>query len=272
MLSDLFIHRILRVPYTLNVRYSQITKGARATLLFVHGIGDTGMMWQDLLNDLPKDVNYIAIDLLGFGDSPRPTWHKYDARGQARCLFKTYLKINPSGPLIVVGHSLGGLVAVEFAKRYRGLTKELILCSPPIYDEAAEPEERKKQEDLLRNIYQRASNDPAFIVNVYDIAQKLRIAHPSVVVKDDSIDMFIKALYASIINQNTIKDIAKIKQQVTIINGLLDPLVVRRNLVNLQKTNQHIRLIDIPTSHAVNARYKRTILKVINESLENSKK
>ncbi len=267
MLIDVFVHRVLRMPYTLNVRYSQSVKNARATLLFLHGIGDTGEMWQSLLQGLPKDVSYLVVDLLGFGDSPRPAWHNYSATDQARCLFRTYRKANVNGPLIIVGHSLGGLVAIEFAKRYSSLTKELILCSPPIYDQPSAPKERRKQEDFLRSIYQRASKDPAFIIKAYSIAQKIRITHPSIVVEDDNIEMFIKALYASIINQDTINDIKNIKQQVTIINGLLDPLVVRRNLVNLQKTNSHIQLIDIPTSHAVNARYQKTILRTIAKSL-----
>ena len=112
---DKFFHKTLRIPYSLNIRHRRIVKHAAATYIFIHGIGDNGDMWQNILAKLPKNTNYLAIDLLGFGDSPMPLWATYDAKAQARSLLATYLKLRIASRVVVVGHSLGSLVAVEFA-------------------------------------------------------------------------------------------------------------------------------------------------------------
>lgn len=268
---DVVLHRFLRIPYVLNVRHFRRVKNARATLLFIHGLGDTGDLWREAISKLPDDVNHVAVDLLGFGESPKPVWNSYDATNQARCLLATYIKLRINTPVIIVGHSLGCLVGVEFAKRYRLLSKELVLCSPPIYNDASDDKFSLRQDDVLRKLYKWAAKSPSLVIDAYNVAKKLRLAHPSIAVNDGNIDMFIKTLHASIINQRVLLDIAQIKKPIVTINGLLDPLVVRSNLVKLRKANENIRVIDIPTSHSVTKLYNGTIVKVILECLENRK-
>ena len=83
-------HRYMRVPYTLHVyRQSSVPK-PRATLVFLHGIGNAGKTWDEVSMLLPDDVNIVVVDLLGFGDSPQPDWAAYDAKTQARSLAKRY--------------------------------------------------------------------------------------------------------------------------------------------------------------------------------------
>ncbi len=259
---DTFLHRWLHVPYPLNVRHIRREKNAKQTILLIHGIGDTGNMWNKLIDELPKEVNVIAVDLLGFGDSPRPSWDTYDARTQARSLLATYLRLGMSGPVTVVGHSLGSLVAIDFARRYPLLVQQLILCAPPIY----QPQQAKPRQidDILREIYALAAQQPELLVNAYEIGQKLHLINPSLEVTSDNIALFTRTLHASIINQRTIDDLAKVKVPITIISGLLDPFVIRGNFVTLRKQYNNIRLIDIPAGHSVNSRYQKEIIKTLS--------
>jgi cis-3-alkyl-4-acyloxetan-2-one decarboxylase len=90
----------------------------------------------------------IVVDLLGFGDSPKPDWATYDARTQAQSLAKTLLGLGLTQRVVLVGHSMGSLVAVEFAKRYPALVKALVLCSPPLYN--VDPRDDKRLLKILR--------------------------------------------------------------------------------------------------------------------------
>jgi len=259
---DTIIHRWLRVPYALNVRYLMRRDHAKQTILLIHGIGDTGDLWKDLFDELPSDANIVAVDLLGFGNSPRPNWGVYDARTQARCLLATYLHLGLRGPVRIVGHSLGCLVAIDFARRYPMLIKQLILCAPPIYRK--KDAKIKYADDRLRELYEYAAKKPKLIVNLFGLGQKMRLLNPSIEVTRDNVDMFIKSLHASIINQRTVDDIGKIKAPITIIYGVVDPFVIRTNLAELQNRYKNVTVIDIPASHNISKPYRNEILKALS--------
>lgn len=257
---DTILHRWLGVPYTLHVRHFTRRSAAKQTILLIHGLGDTGDLWKDLFDELPAGANIVAVDLLGFGDSPRPSWGVYDARTQARCLLATYLRIGLRSPIQIVGHSLGCLVAIDFAKRYPLLVRRLVLCAPPIY---RQPEAKRHTDDMLRDIYTLAAKKPSFLVNMYDIGQKIRLLSPSLSVTKDNIEIFVRTLHASIINQRTVDDIAKVKVPITIIHGLFDPFVIRTNLVTIRKQYANVNLIDIPASHDISAPYRKAIISAL---------
>ena len=133
MLFDVLLHRLLKVPYALHAEVIRSEKQPVATVLFIHGIGNNGHAWDEVIAKLPSDIKIVTVDLLGFGQSPSPSWALYDARTQARSVLATFLKLRLRGPIIIVGHSLGALVAVDIARRYPLIVKSLILCSPPFY-------------------------------------------------------------------------------------------------------------------------------------------
>ena len=78
------------------------------TVVLVHGLGHwTQASWDFLAAELEPTHRLIAFDLPGFGASAKP------ATGYTLEFFVRALER-------VVGHSLGGLVAAEFARRRRG--------------------------------------------------------------------------------------------------------------------------------------------------------
>ena len=267
---DTLIHRWMRIPYALNVHYLQTPKKPRATVLFIHGIGNTGAAWDDVTAKLPDDIRVISIDLLGFGSSPAPKWAVYNAKTQASAVLATYLKLRILSPAIVVGHSLGSLVAIEVTKRYPLLVRSLILCSPPLY-EAPVVDKRLnlKSDAVLRELYRTASKHPDDFVRLSAVAMKYQLINKSFNVTDDNIASYMAALEAMIINQTSLGDAQKLNVPTTIIRGTLDPFVVSRNLKALQRHNSHIQVRSIIAGHEVRGRYVqfvvREILKTISE-------
>ncbi len=265
---DVIVHRMLRVAYTLNVRYKRILPGAKVTYVFIHGLGDTADLWAGTIGELPHNVNYIAMDLVGFGDSPKPAWARYDAKMQARSVLQTCLASGIFGPVTVVGHSLGALVAVEFARRYPLAVRRLILCSPPIYDTQPGRAARQLQQNALHRIYGELAKNPKLIMNAYAFGKKLRLINQSFQVTPETLPAFLASLQTSIMNQDTIQHIERIHVPIVIIDGQFDVLTINSILKQIAKRHKNMRLITIPAAHVIMGRYQKQLVSLLREQLQ----
>ena len=99
---DTIIHRWLKVPYALHAEVFASEQKSIATILFIHGIGDKGRAWDEVIAKLLKNLKVVTVDLLGFGQSPSPSWAVYRARTQARS--------------VLAGHEIRGLMVDETVK------------------------------------------------------------------------------------------------------------------------------------------------------------
>lgn len=232
----------------------------------LHGIGNSSKTWDGVIGRLPKDTAVIALDLLGFGKSPKPDWAVYSARTQARSVAATLLKLGVRGKVILVGHSLGGLVSIEIANRYRFAVKGLVLCSPPLY----KPSDSDKQNGFspdanLRRLYRQVGKHPKLFTKVSRLAIKYKLANNSFNVDETNVASYVAALETAIINQSSLTDCKKLMVPTTIIHGRFDPLVITANLKTAVTHNNNISLVHINAGHDLNGIYEETIIKVIRQ-------
>ncbi len=95
-------------------------------LLLVHGLGQNGFTdWLPVLPQLAQRYHVIAVDLPGFGYSGVPSG-RYSPSNYARILQALLTRCGKQG-LIVIGHSMGGAVALRLASAYPELVAKLIL-------------------------------------------------------------------------------------------------------------------------------------------------
>lgn len=269
---DVIIHKWLRVPYTLHVSVDRKVKKPRATVVFIHGIGHSGDAWQQVVPHLPKDIRIISIDLLGFGKSPKPHWPIYSVRLQARMVIATILRMRINGPLILVGHSLGALVSVEIARRYPLLVRSLVLCSPPFYKQDLIARRLLPHSDnVLKDIYKAIHKYPEQFVKISMLAVKYGIVNKSFNVTNDDVHSYMGALEASIINQTSLHDAIKLKKRMRIIHGVLDAVVIGKNLKTLTKKNPKATLNVVIAGHEISGQYIPAVIKAIEEAI-NAKK
>lgn len=262
---DKLLHYYLRVPYTLHVYRQSTVQKARTTLVFLHGIGNSGRTWDEVSMELPDDVNVVVVDLLGFGDSPKPDWATYDARTQAQSLAKTLFGLGLTQRIVLVGHSMGSLVAVEFAKRYPALVKALVLCSPPLYN--VDPRDDKKlfveRDEQLRRLYELALKNPENIVRLSKLAKRSNLLNPDFDVDALNIDSYVLALRANILNQTTTHDIITIKKPIHIIYGTLDPFVIGENIKRAAKESDYVTVEKFLGGHEIIGSYVKRVAKAI---------
>lgn len=109
------------------VRYAE--SGETPThVLLVHGLGGSAESWTNNMDKLSKHFHVVAPDLIGFGYSAKPIVH-YTIK-----FFTDFLNkfMNEMGlkRANVIGSSMGGQIAAEFAIAHPNRVEKLVLISP----------------------------------------------------------------------------------------------------------------------------------------------
>lgn len=99
-----------------------------ARVLTIHGVTEHGRIWHRLAHHLPE-IPIAAPDLLGHGRSPWAAPWTIDANVSA---LAALLDNQGDGPVVVVGHSFGGAVAMHLAAARPDQVAALVLLDPAV--------------------------------------------------------------------------------------------------------------------------------------------
>ena len=100
------------------MRLNAVRRGTGAPIVFIHGLGMSAASWDACMDALADRFTVVAIDLLGHGDSPVPEDAAEYTRDRALDDIDevlTQLLADIDTPAVLVGHSLGGYLALAFA-------------------------------------------------------------------------------------------------------------------------------------------------------------
>jgi len=95
-------------------------------VLMLHGFDSSVMEYRRLLPRLAQHYETWAVDLLGFGLTQRPVDVSFSAADIKQHLYATWKELIQQ-PVILVGASMGGAAAMDFAATYPDWVKALIL-------------------------------------------------------------------------------------------------------------------------------------------------
>lgn len=100
------------------------------TVVLLHGKNFNIAYWQTTIELLKKN-NYrvIAPDQIGFGKSTKPVYFQYTFQQLAENTKNLLSEIEVENP-IILGHSMGGMLATRFSLMYPEYTKQLVLVNP----------------------------------------------------------------------------------------------------------------------------------------------
>ncbi len=139
-----------------NVRLSFIDEGEGPAILFVHGFPFSRAIWQPQITAFAKNHRVIAPDLRGHGESSSPTG-VYTMETFADDL-NALIEERKCGPVVLVGHSMGGYISFAFYRKFPQKVRALILfCTRAGVDS----EEGKTARE---NLAQRAEREGAVAV------------------------------------------------------------------------------------------------------------
>jgi pimeloyl-ACP methyl ester carboxylesterase len=88
------------------------------TVIFVHGYALAASTWHYQLRDLGDVARLVAYDGRGHGSSDRGPDHAYSVERLAQDLETVIANLAPTGPIVLVGHSMGGMTVMGLAERH----------------------------------------------------------------------------------------------------------------------------------------------------------
>lgn len=109
-------------------RRAFVKAGSGPAVLLLHGMACDHTTWAPVIADLAKKYTVVAPDLLGHGRSDKPR-ADYSVGGYANGM-RDLLTVLGIDKATVVGHSLGGGVAMQFAYQFPERTERLMLVAP----------------------------------------------------------------------------------------------------------------------------------------------
>ncbi|HET8626260.1 MAG TPA: alpha/beta fold hydrolase, partial [Thermomicrobiales bacterium] len=164
------VEDFVALPGGLRLAYVLAGPAGATPLVFLHGLGGSQSTWQAVLGDLAGRFRVCALDLPGHGrsDKPAPAETDYSVRGLAAAVGQA-LDALGLAPAVLVGHSLGGAVALQLALDRPGAVRGLVLVdsaglgdevNPELLDRIAAPPSREEARRLLELFF----HDPRFVL------------------------------------------------------------------------------------------------------------
>ena len=139
-------------------------------LLFIHGFGSSWQQWRRNLAVIGDRHPVYALDLLGFGGSQKaatayrvPLWAE-----QIADFWRTFI----GRPMVLVGHSLGALVAATAAVDYPQMVSKLVLLTLP---ETRQEVVGNPQVRRLVSTIENAVASPLLIRLIFQVARRPRV-------------------------------------------------------------------------------------------------
>jgi pimeloyl-ACP methyl ester carboxylesterase len=133
-------------------------------VVLLHGLSSNRTAYDpfiDALSSFPvgaRKSQIFNIDMRGHGDSSSATVESYQASDYASDI-AAFIESAGCGPAVVIGHSLGGLVAAELAASRPDLVRALVLEDPPLFE----------GDEMRRNASPVAAFFPKFVAAVVSL-------------------------------------------------------------------------------------------------------
>ena len=239
-----------------NMSLSYHERGSGPPVLLVHGFPFTSQIWNrtgDLL--VSRGLWEIAPDLRGFGQSPLPDDRTITTVKQfADDLCLLLEKMGVTEKVFIVGLSMGGYVAIQFAQKYAERLSGIVLCgtktaadAPPIAETR-----RKQAAALLEGSLSMADIADMMIPKLFSTATQMR--KPELIAELRNIiesQQHIQGIAAAMLGMAERPDTTEVLQQLEIpvlaVCGAEDqfsPPVEMRRLAETAKQGTYIEIPD----------------------------
>jgi pimeloyl-ACP methyl ester carboxylesterase len=161
----------------------QPTKGNGRSVVLLHGKNFYGSYWENTVRAL-SDAGYRVIvpDQLGFGKSAKPVLnYSFDMLAAQTAALLDHLGVTQTA---VVGHSMGGMLAVRFTLNFPDRVTQLVLENPIGLEDYRLSIPPKTTRELYENELAQTSDDYRKFVTAYHAHPTPAIVEPFVDVRD----------------------------------------------------------------------------------------
>lgn len=264
-------HKVLHVPIRMAVAEDNHVKNPCLTVVLLHGIAATSDTWRKLYKDVLRDpelenVRFIALDLLGFGKSPKADWLDYDYDDYARALNETFRRLKLNTPVILMGHSMGALIIANYIAERRSpvFVRAAILVSPPLLMAS---EMARLPDRVYMNTYaslQHLAKDVPAVDVIARIAERFSNFEKHYL----KTQAFARSMENIILNHENYQTFRRIKIPTLLLHGHFDPLVIGANLRRVAKVNKNLTYQSVIADHDITATKRVRIIREIKKVLK----
>ena len=248
-----------------NIQIAFTVEGKGETIVLLHGFLESSTIWKNVVSAFKETHQIIAIDLLGHGKTEKLGYiHSMETMAETVHAVLSELKVEKAS---IIGHSMGGYVALAFAEKFPQQLEKLILLNSST---VADSEERKENRDRAKRLVKQ--NKQAFISmaikNLFTDENRNALRTEINALVEEAVQLPEEYIIASVEGLKNRKDRTEILQQYSgekiIIAGKNDPVVPFKEIEAIaEKTNS--TFISFEDGHMSYLENKEELLKVLNE-------
>jgi pimeloyl-ACP methyl ester carboxylesterase len=253
-----------------NTKISFSDFGSGNPIILLHGYLENTSMWDFCIPEMAKNNRVIALDFLGHGKS-ECLGYIHTMEDQANMVFAVlkHLKVNKA---TLIGHSMGGYVALAFAELYPENLKSLVLINSTSYEDS--PERKKNRERAIKMVkkdyvtFVRLS-----IANLFSEANREILIDEIEKVKLEALKTPLQGIIAAQEGMKTRKNreltLQSLKIPILLILSKKDPVLdYQENIKQIENTD--IQLATFADGHMCHIENREELLQVLLEFIQYS--
>lgn len=246
-----------------NTKISFTDSGEGNAIVLLHGFLENKKMWAEYVNLFSEKYRVITIDLLGHGESDC-LGYVHEMENNADVVYEVLqsLKIEKA---TILGHSMGGYVALAFAELFPENIKKLVLLNSTSKEDS--PEKKLNRTRAIKAVKQNYVNFVSLaIANLFSENNRTRLADEIEKVREQALKTPLQGIVASLEGMKIRKDrewlLHENRFPVLLILGKKDPVLnYEESLAQIEDTTAElISFEDGHMSHIENKEELKPIL------------
>ena len=231
----------------INIHYTDSGKGT--ALVFLHGFLENSTIWKPFIPVLSKTNRVVCVDLLGHGQTECIGYiHTMEDMAEAVFAVLRHLKLRK---YVLLGHSMGGYVALAFAEKHPDNLKGLCLINST---SRADSEERKQnRERAIKAVKENPKIYTAIsIANLFAENNREKFTKEIEELKAEALKMSVQGIIAALEGMKLRPDREALLHfslyKKMLILGEKDPVLNYQENVE-QIKNTDVKLVEFPDGH-----------------------
>lgn len=186
-----------------NTKISFTDSGEGNAIVLLHGFLENKKMWTEYVDLFLEKHRVITIDLLGHGESDSLGYvHEMEENANAVNEVLENLKIEKA---IILGHSMGGYVALAFAELFPQKIQKLVLLNSTSKEDSAEKKLNRTR--AIKAVKQNYVNFVSLaIANLFSENNRLRLENEIEKVREQALKTPLQGIIASLEGMKIRKD------------------------------------------------------------------
>lgn len=232
--------------YYKNAKISFTDEGKGKAIVLLHGFLENSNMWRFLKPKLAERYRVICIDLLGHGKSDS-VGYIHTMEEMADAVYEVIHHLNLR-KVVLVGHSMGGYVALAFSELYTEMVKGLVLVNST---SKADSEERKTNRDrAIRAVKQNyIAAISMSIANLFSEENREKLTNEILWAKDEALSTPLQGIIAAQEGMKLRKDRERLLHNTSfpkmLILGEKDPVLnYEENKLQVEGTNMNLIIFE----------------------------